>query len=153
MTLAERLNALQEAFTGKSAEAEAKTTENAGLAAKVAELNEVLASKEALVSDMQAKMDELSKRFAEAEEVRNKAVANANELTLAQATAGHQAAEIAASVGVQPLEITPAVEAAAAKSDDDIVQEWTAMKQKDAKAASAFYTANRGAILRAAGLK
>lgn len=153
MTLVERLTALQEAFTGKSAEAEAKTLEATNLSAKVSELTEALAAKVAMVCDMQAKMDELTLKFSEAEDIRNKAVAKSNELTLAQVTAGQKGAEIAASVGVQPLEITPAIENAPEKTDEDIANEWAAMKQKDAKAASAFYTANRTAILRAAGLK
>ena len=56
-------------------------------------------------------------------------------------------------MGVQPVEVLPVEAAAASKSDEEITQEWVALKQKDAKAASEFYTKNRVAILRSAGLR
>ncbi len=52
-----------------------------------------------------------------------------------------------------PVEVTPAEAAVASKSDEDITQEWVALKQKDGKAASEFYSKNRVAILRSAGLR
>lgn len=153
MTLAERLQALQEAFTGKSAEAEAKGNEVASLSAKVEELTSGLASKEASIVEMTAKVAELSAALAAAEEVKASAEAKAQEILASQETAGKKAAAIAASVGVQPVEILPVEIEAAAKSDSEISEEWVSLKQKDAKAASDYYTKHRLAILRAAGLR
>lgn len=153
MTLEERLNSLKEAFTGKTAEVEAKASEVASLSAKVEELTAAMSAKDAALAEFTAKVEDLSAKLAAADELRAKAEAQAKDIVASQETAGKKAAAIAASVGVQPLEVTPAEASAVAKSDEEITQEWVALKQTDPKAASDFYSKNRVAILRSAGLR
>jgi hypothetical protein len=112
-----------------------------------------MSAKDASLAEFAAKVDDLTAKLAAADEIRAKAEAQAKEITASQETAGKKAAAIAASVGVTPLEVTPAEVAATSKSDEDISAEWVALKQKDGKAASDFYSKNRPAILRAAGLR
>lgn len=153
MTLAERLQALQEAFTGKSAEVDAKAAEVTSLTEKVASLDAIVGEKSAALAVATAKIDELTKALAAAEEVRAKAEAKASEILASQETAGKKAAALAAEVGVQPVEVAIGEVVAKPQSDEEIAQEWAALKQKDSKAASDYYTKNRTAILRAAGLR
>lgn len=153
MTLEETLKSVKEAFVGKSAEAEAKASEVNALTAKVAELTEGLSAKEASIVELSAKLEDISAKLASAEAMVAKAEAQANEIKASQESAGKKAASIAASVGVSPVEVTPGEASAVAKSDEDIAQEWASLKQQDAKKASEFYTKNRVAILRAAGLR
>lgn len=153
MTLEERLNSLKEAFTGKTAEVEAKATEVASLSAKVEEMTLVMSAKDVSLVELAAKVDDLTSKLAAADALRSKAEAQALAITASQETAGKKAAIIAASVGVQPLEVTPSEVAAVAKSDVQISEDWVALKQTDQKAASEFYSKNRPAILRAAGLR
>lgn len=153
MTLEERLNSLKEAFTGKTAEVEAKASEVASLSAKVEDLTAAMSAKDASLAEFAAKVEDLTAKLAAADEIRAKAEAQAKEISASQETAGKKAASIAASVGVNPLEVTPAEVAATSKSDEDISAEWVALKQTNPKAASDFYSKNRPAILRAAGLR
>lgn len=153
MTLAERLQALQEAFTGKSAEVDAKAAEVTSLTEKVASIEAVVGEKSAALAVATAKIEELTKALAEAEAIRAKAESQAAEILASQETAGKKAAALAAEVGVQPVEVAPGEAVAQAKSDEEIAQEWASLKQKDAKAASDYYTKHRTAILRAAGLR
>ena len=136
MTLEERLNSLKEAFTGKTAEVEAKASEVASLSAKVEEMTAAMSAKDASLAEFSAKVADLSAKLSAADELRAKAEAQAKEIASSQETAGKKAAAIAASVGVTPVEVTPAEAAVASKSDEDITQEWVALKQKDGKAAS-----------------
>jgi chromosome segregation ATPase len=153
MTLEETLKSVKEAFVGKSAEAEAKASEVNALSAKVAELTEGLVSKEASIVELSAKLADASAKLAVAEAMFAKAEAQAKEIQASQESVGKKAASIAASVGVSPVEVTPGESAAVAKSDDEVAQEWASLKQQDGKLASEFYTKNRTAILRAAGLR
>jgi len=153
MTLEERLNSLKEAFTGKTAEVEAKASEVASLSAKVEELTAAMSAKDASLAEFAAKVEDLTAKLAAADEIRAKAEDQAKEISASQETADKKAAAIAASVGVAPLEVTPAEVAASSKSDEDITAEWVALKQSDPKAASDFYGKNRAAILRSAGLR
>jgi len=152
-SIEERLNSLKEAFTGKSAEAEAKALEISTLNAKVEELTSEVAAKELFAVEIAGKVASLEASLKEA-------VAKAEALMKEKAaieatfeTAGKRAAKIAASVGVEPVEVSPGSVVAEAKTDDEVAQEWAAIKQKDPKAASEFYTKNRSAILRASGLR
>ena len=141
MTLEETLASLKEAFTGKSAEAE---TQAKALAAKETELATALAAIETLKGNeaaFTAKVTALETELAAA-----KADAEAK-----IESAGKKAAAIAASVGVDPVEVSP-IATETAKSGADLTAEWVAMKQKDPKAAQLFYDKNRSAILKAAGL-
>lgn len=104
-SIEERLNSLKEAFVGKSAEAEAKAVEVNALNAKVEELTAAVASKEAAVVEVAAKVASLEASLKDA-------VAKAEALMKEKAaieasfeTAGKKAAKIAASVGVEPLEV------------------------------------------------
>lgn len=153
MTLEERLNALKEAFTGKTAEVEAKASEVTALTEKVASVEASLAEKTALVESMNAKVTELTEKLAQAESFKATAEAKIKDIQASAETAGKKAANIVASAGVQPVEVTPGEMTASAKSDEEITQEWVALKQTDAKAASDFYTKHRSAILRSAGLR
>jgi uncharacterized protein (DUF3084 family) len=153
MTLEETLKSLKEAFVGKSAEAEAKANEVNALTAKISELTESVSSKEAMISELSAKLEDVSSKLASAEEMKAKAEQIAQEIKASQETAAKKAASIAASVGVTPVEVSPAESVAQSKSDEEVAQEWASLKQKDAKQASEFYTKNRTAILRAAGLR
>ena len=153
LSLEERFNALQAAFTGKSTEVESKVAEVSALTAKVAELDGVLASKEATLIELTAKVNEASQKFAESEGIIKTLQDELAQAKAAHESAGKKAANIVASVGVNPVEVSPADVAVSAKNDQELADEWVALKQKDAKAASAFYTKNRPAILRASGLK
>jgi len=152
-SIEERLNSLKEAFTGKSAEAESKALEISTLNAKVEELTSEVAAKELFAVEIAGKVASLEASLKDA-------VAKAEALMKEKAaieatfeTAGKRAAKIAASVGVEPVEVSPGSVVAEAKTDDEVAQEWAAIKQKDPKAASEFYTKNRSAILRASGLR
>ena len=152
-SIEERLNSLKEAFVGKSAEAEAKAVEVNALNAKVEELTAAVAAKETFAAEIVAKVAVLEASLKDAVEKAEALMKEKAAIEASFETAGKKAAKIAASVGVEPLEVSPAIAATEAKTDDEIAQEWAAMKQKDAKAASEFYTKNRSAILRASGLR
>lgn len=151
MTLEETLASLKEAFTGKSAEAE---THAAALAAKETELATALAAIEALKgneSALAAKVTALETELASAKVSAEAALAAKIAAEAKIETAGKKAAEIAASVGVEPLEVAP-IATETAKTGAELTEQWVKMKQTDPKAASAFYDKNRAAILKAAGL-
>ena len=152
-SIEERLNSLKEAFVGKSAEAEAKALEVSTLNAKVEELTAAVAAKDTLAAEVVAKVASLESSLKNAVEKAEALMKEKAAIEASFETAGKKAAKIAASVGVEPLEVSPAVSAVEAKTDDEIAQEWAAMKQKEPKAASEFYTKNRSAILRASGLR
>ena len=148
MTLEESLTKLKEAFVGKSAEAEAKASEAIALNAKVAELTSALAEKEALFADLNAKATELSEKLASAEALAVKASEEAQRIATSQESAGKKAAVIVASAGInQPVEIVPAEASAAPKTDEEVVEEWSAMKQ-GSKEKQAYFDRNKAAILR-----
>ncbi|NBV53945.1 MAG: hypothetical protein EBR83_10590 [Verrucomicrobia bacterium] len=153
LSLEERFNALQAAFTGKTTEVESKVAEVSALTAKIGELDAVVASKEATLIEMNAKFTEVTEKFAASETLIASLRSELEQAKAAHESAGKKAANIVASVGVNPVEVSPADVAVSAKNDQEIADEWVALKQKDAKEASAFYTANRPAILRASGLK
>jgi hypothetical protein len=146
LSLEERFNSLQAAFTGKSTEVESKVAEVAELATKVSELDAILSSKEATLI-------EITSKFAESESIIKNLQSELAQAKAAHESAGKKAANIVASVGVNPVEVSPSDVAVSAKNDQELADEWVTLKQKDAKAASAFYTKNRPAILRASGLK
>lgn len=151
MTLEETLNSLKEAFTGKSAEAE---THAAALAAKETELATVAAKVQSLIDSelaLSAKVASLEADLAKATELAAAAVAAKVEVEAKIETAGKKAAAIAASVGVDPVEVSP-VAIESTKSAEDMTAEWVSLKQTDPKAARDFYDKNRSAILKAAGL-
>lgn len=153
MNLEDALNSLKEAFTGKSVEAEAKSAE-------LTKANEALATAQGLVESLtgdktalEAKVASLEAELAKAAQLAAAAVEAQKAAEAKVETAGKKAAAIAASVGVdEPVEVSPAA-AEVAKSNDEIAAEWAELKQKDAKAASEFYSKHRSAILAAAGLR
>lgn len=153
LSLEERFNALQAAFTGKTTEVESKVAEVSALTAKIGELDAVVASKEATLIELNAKFSEVSDKFAASETLIASLRSELEQVKASHESAGKKAANIVAAVGVTPVEVSPSDVAVSAKNDQEIADEWVALKQKDAKAASAFYTANRPAILRASGLK
>lgn len=152
MTLEETLNSLKEAFTGKSAEAESHA---AALAAKETELATAAAKVQSLMDNelaLSAKVAALESELAKAKEIAVASIAAKAEAEAKIESAGKKAAAIAASVGVEPVEVSPA-SVESVKSAEDITAEWVALKQTDPKAASDFYTKNRSALLAAAGLR
>ena len=153
LSLEERFNALQAAFTGKATEVESKVAEVSALSAKIGELDAVVASKEATFIELNAKFSEITEKFASSETLIASLRSELEQAKASHESAGKKAANIVASVGVIPVEVSPSDVVATAKNDQEVADEWVALKQKDAKAASAFYTANRPAILRASGLK
>lgn len=153
MSLEDTLSKLKEAFTGKSAEAEAAVKELADAKAQVlaeqAKASEAVAFAEATKATLEknaAKIAELEAALAEMG--KQKAALEAS-----FETAAKQAAKIAASVGVDPVEVSPAASAQVAKSGEEIALEWAKLKQTDPKAAQAFYDRNKSALLAAAGLR
>lgn len=147
MTLEKLYTDLKEAFSGKTAEVEAKVSEVAALNAKVAELTAAATEKEAAFASLAAANKELTEKLAAAEAFAKRASEDVARIAANQKSAGEKAAEIVASAGIEPVEVTPGEAAATAKSDDDIVQEWAGMKQ-GSKEKQAFFDRNRTAILR-----
>lgn len=147
MTLEKLYTDLKEAFSGKTAEVEAKAGEVNALNAKVAEMTQALASKEAAFVELAAQSKELAEKLASAEAFAKKAQEDVARIAAAQETAGKKAAAIVADAGVAPVEVTPGEATAAAKSDDEIVAEWSAMKM-GTKEKQAFFDRNKSAILR-----
>lgn len=147
MTLEKLYTDLKEAFTGKTAEVEAKAGEIASLTAKVAEMTAALSSKEAAFIELAAQAKDMSDKLASAEAFAKKAQEDVARIAAAQETAGKKAANIVADAGVLPVEVTPGEATAAAKSDDEVVAEWSAMKM-GTKEKQAFFDRNKASILR-----
>lgn len=147
MTLEKLYTDLKEAFTGKTAEVEAKAGEIAALNAKVTEMSAALSSKEAAFVELAAQAKEMADKLATAEAFAKKAQEDVARIAAAQETAGKKAAAIVADAGVAPVEVTPGEANAAAKSDDEIVAEWSAMKM-GTKEKQAFFDRNKASILR-----
>lgn len=147
MTLEKLYSDLKEALTGKTAEVEAKAGEVNALNAKVAELTEALTAKEASIIEFAAQAKELNDKLAAAELLAKNAKEEVARIAAAQETAGKKAATIVADAGIAPVEVTPGEATAAAKSDDEIVAEWSAMKM-GTKEKQAFFDRNKSAILR-----
>ena len=147
MTLEQSLKALKEAFTGKSKEAEALAESHAKLASENKELTAKISALEveaAKVAELSKEIAELSEKLAESEKLKKAAVTQIE-------TVGKKSAEIAASVGVAPVEINPATEASAPKSNAEI---WEAyISEKDNAKKQAFYNANRTQIMAHLGIK
>lgn len=152
MTLEESLKALKSAFSGKSAEAAALSSEISALKAK----NETLAAEHAtLLEKFEAQSAAVVERDALAAQVAElaKALASAEDAKV-QASAevvsvGKKAADIVAQAGAAPVEITPSE--VAAKSAEDLWSEYCAMEPGKAK--MAFYEKNRSAFIKLAGIK
>jgi uncharacterized phage infection (PIP) family protein YhgE len=136
----------------------AKTTQIKELAEKLEAANAMVNESDKQVASHMEQIKALTEELAAAkqiamefEKIKTDAEAIANQIKAEQTTVGKKAAEMAASVGVQPVELSPAVSHSA--SDEDIVEKWIDMKKTDAKAASQFYDKNRAAILRKAGIR
>jgi hypothetical protein len=153
MSLEDTLSKLKEAFTGKSAEAEAAVKELAQAKelalAEQAKAAEAVAFAEATKATLEKNAAKIAELEAALAEMSKQKVA----LEASFETAAKQAAKIAASVGVDPVEVSPAVTAQAAKTGEEIALEWATLKQTDPKAAQAFYDRNKSALLAAAGLR
>lgn len=147
MTLEKLYTDLKEAFTGKTAEVEAKAGIINSLEAKVAELTAAATEKEAAFASLASANKELSEKLAAAEALSKKASEDVARIAANQKSAGEKAAEIVAAAGVEPVEISHAEGTVAAKTDDEIVQEWSAMKQ-GTKEKQAFFDRNKSVILR-----
>jgi chromosome segregation ATPase len=160
MNLEQTLVALKEAFTGKSAEAEANAKSLADAQASITNLEEAnkvaLGLVESLTSDksaLEAKVASLEAELTKAAEVAKAALEAQKAAEDKIETAGKKAAAIAASVGVDAVEVSPVETGPSAKSNEDIAAEWAVLRQKDPKSASEFYTKHRSAIIAAAGLR
>jgi predicted nuclease with TOPRIM domain len=147
MTLEESLKALKTAFTGKSAEAEKLAAEHASVVAVNAELTQKISSLEieaAKIDSMSKQIEELTAKLNESEKLKESAVKQIESV-------GKKSAAIAASVGVPAVEISPATEATAPKSNSEIWEQYIA--EKDPAKKQAFYNANRTAIIAHLGIK
>lgn len=153
MTLEESLKALKSAFTSKAGEAEAAAkslsemkAKNDTLAAEYAASVEKLEAQSAIVAERDglfAKVEELSKALAASESLKAEAAAQIESV-------GKAAAKIVASVGVLPVEVSPA-DAAVAQTGAD---HWKAYcEEKDPAKKMAIYNKNRSAILAHLGVK
>jgi hypothetical protein len=147
MTLEESLKALKTAFTGKSAEAEKLAADHAQAVAANAELSQKISLLEieaAKIDSMSKQVEELTAKLAESEKLKESAIKQIESV-------GKKSAAIAAAVGVPAVEISPATEAAAPKSNAEI---WEAyISEKDQGKKLAFYNANRSAIIAYLGIK
>jgi chromosome segregation ATPase len=160
MNLEETLNALKQAFSGKSAEAETFSKELSDAKALVVSLTEsnknAAAAFDALSNDkvaLEAKVALLQGELNKAKEIAEAALAAQKNAESKIESAGKKAADIAASVGVDAVEVSPVGVETSSKQPEDIALEWVEMKKTDPKAAQDFYTKNRSAILAAAGLR
>jgi hypothetical protein len=153
MTIEESFNKIKEALGIKSAEADTIATElnaaRTSLTEKEATITELMKS----VDAHRAELAKAATRISEMENTVAEAVKKYAALEQSFETAAKKAAKIAASVGVEPVECAPVADTAASKTNEEVAQEWAALKQKDAKAASEFYSKNRSAILAAANLR
>lgn len=152
MTIEESFSKMKAAFESLTTSDSAKAKELADMSAKALAAETALAEKSAAFEALNATISALTEKV-NALEVEKKELASAVEsLKNFNANAGKTAATIVASVGVDPVAVSPAG-SSGAKSDEDISAEWISMKQSDPKAARSFYDSNRAAILRAAGIK
>jgi uncharacterized coiled-coil DUF342 family protein len=154
MTLEESLKALKSAFTSKSGEAEAmakevselkaanqsfKDSAEASAKASVKAVAAVAAERDAAI----AKVEELTKALAATEELKKQAVSQIESV-------GKKSASIAASVGVNPVEIS-AADSVASKSPEEVWNEYLAISNPAEKLA--FYNKNRTSIVAHLGIK
>ena len=153
MTLEESLKALKAAFTSKTGEADAMSKEMSSIKASNASLKEQLKAASSFMDAAKAvevqrdeaiaKIEELTKTLASSESTKVEAVKQIE-------SAGKKAAAIAASVGVTPVEIS-AADNAALKTPEEIWNEYLAIKNPAEKLA--FYNKNRASIVAHLGVK
>jgi hypothetical protein len=153
MTLEESLKALKAAFTSKSGEAEAMAKEmselkakNETLSAEYAALAEKFEASAAVIGERDAavaKVEELTKSLAASEALKAEATKQIESV-------GKVAAKIAASVGVKPVEGSPA-DAPAAQTGADLWKSYC--EEKDPAKKMEIYNKNRSAILAHLGVK
>jgi chromosome segregation ATPase len=153
MTIEERLNSLKEAFTGKAAEAEASSVELAAAKEALAAKESEMAASVSKIAEASGAIEKMAAKIVELEGALAEAAKKYIALEASFETAGKKAAKIAASVGVDPVEVSPVEANAVSKTPEEIAQEWALLKKSDPKAASAFYDLNKSALLKAAGLR
>lgn len=152
MTIEESFSKMKAAFESLTTSDSVKAKELADISAKALAAEQALAEKSAAFDALNTTISALTEKV-NALEVEKKELASAVEsLKNFNANAGKTSAAIVASVGVDPVAVSPAG-ASTAKTDDDVSAEWISMKQSDPKAARSFYESNRAAILRSAGIK
>lgn len=152
MTLEETLKSFKSAFTGQSKELDsAKATiaslqnENAALNAEFAKQGLELKKLSAISAERDAallKLDEMTKALEAAERQKLAAVEQIEDV-------GEKAAKIAASVGVNPVEI--AANAEESKSASEVWDEY--VKIGDPAQKLAFYNKNRARIMEHLGIR
>lgn len=114
------------------------------LTAKDAEVTEARSSFEKVAAenlDLTAKVAELTEKVAALEAAKVAAVEQAVAIVESQVSASEEAAKIAASVGVAPVETNPAADAA---PKADILEQYMSLTGLER---SAFFAANRAAIM------
>jgi chromosome segregation ATPase len=153
MSIEEIVTSLKDALSGKSAEVENAHKEVLAAkelaAASETKLSETLALVDGLTADKNALLAKITALEASVSTLASEKEAISKQIE----SAGKKAASIVASAGVDPVEVSPVNMNDAGKSDEEISKEWVLMKEKDPKGASEFYTKNRAAIIRAAGIK
>jgi len=156
MTLEQTLNALKNTLGGKSDEAKALAEKVTALEATILANAEALAGAEAIkavAAELTTKVATLEAELSKAIELNTLLKTAKTEAEGKIESAGKKAAAIAASVGVEPVEVSPAVFTEKSKTPQDIADEWVALKQTDPKAAREFYDRNLPALKAAAGLR
>ena len=153
MTIEESFNKIKEALGIKSAEADTIATELSAARTSLSEKEAVVAELTKAAELHKVELIKAAARISEMETTISEAAKKYAALEQSFETAAKKAAKIAASVGVEPVECAPVADTAASKTNEEVAQEWAAIKQKDAKAAQVFYNANRSAILAAGGLR
>ena len=148
MTIEQLAASFKDAFKSKNAEAEALAKELATVKGELAEAHKALENIKASKADgldaLAAEVNALKTKLAEAETLKAQAVAQIE-------TAGKTAAKIAAAVGAEPVEISPAVAVESPKTAQELWDKYCAMPNGAEKVE--FYNQNRKAFLGLLGIK
>jgi chromosome segregation ATPase len=150
MTLEQSFKALKAAFSSKAEESEIAVKQlaeaNSKMANAVAETETIKAALAATSVERDgliAKIAELESKIEATEQIKK-------QMETQIVSSGKAAASIAAAVGVQPVEVSPA-DAEASKSNEEIWNEYLAISDPAKKVA--FYSKHRAAIVAHLGIR
>ncbi len=135
MTLEEKLSAAEARLVALEQQLQAAATEKETLSQRLAEAEALHGEESSVVSQLQAELKQTRQQNTDLS-------AKVAQLEQAQQSAEARAAEICASVGVEPLPVTPRGD----QQPQDLVEELKA--QKTPAAQTAFWRKNKHAIIR-----
>ena len=147
MTIEQLANSFKEAFKGKASEVETLTKELSVVKGELAEARKALdiaASAKDSAAALALEVETLKTKLADAETLKAQAMAQIE-------TAGKTAAKIAASVGAEPLEISPAAKEETPATSKELWEKYCAMPNGAEKVA--FYEKHRRAFIALLGIK